>query len=65
MEQVLWDRDREQVAAWDEDKAEAAWVVRLPPVPAGTVFVRVVDIGRRTLRASRAINEAVRRAAAL
>lgn len=65
MEPVLPGRVREQDAVWDEDKAEAGWAVPLPPVPAGPVFVRVVDIGHRTWWASRAINEAARRAAAL
>lgn len=47
MEQVPWDRGREQDAAWDADKAEVAWAARLPPVPAAIVSVRVVDIERR------------------
>ncbi|MBP7051006.1 MAG: hypothetical protein KBE65_08330 [Phycisphaerae bacterium] len=47
MEQALQDMGREQVAAWDEARAEAGWVVRLPPVPAAIVSVRVVDIERR------------------
>ncbi len=59
MEQVPWDRGREQVAAWGEDKAEAAWAVRLPPVPVALVFVQIVDIGRRMWWASRAIRRAV------
>jgi len=56
MEQALQDRGRERDAAWDEARAEAGWVVRLPPVPADTVFVRVVDIDGPTWWASHAIN---------
>lgn len=61
MEQAPPDR------GWGQDVAEgpAEWAVPLPPVPADIAFVRVVDTGRRTWRVSRAINEAVRRAAAL
>lgn len=64
MEQALQDKGREQDAVWDAAKAPAGWAVRLPPVPAGIVFVRVVDIGYPTWRASHAISKAVPSAAA-
>ena len=47
MEQALQDRGREQDTAWDVAEGPAEWAVHLPPVPAGIVFVRVVDIERR------------------
>jgi len=55
MEQALQDRGREPDVAWDVAEGPAEWVVRLPPVPADIAYVRVVDIGRRTSQASRAI----------
>jgi len=63
MEQALQDKGREQDAAWDVAEGPAEWAVRLPPVPAGTAFVPVVDIGPRTWRASHAIRQAVPSAA--
>jgi hypothetical protein len=65
MEQARPDKGREQVVVWDEAKVEVVWAVRSLPVPAAIVSVPVADIGRRMQRASRAIAEAVRRAAAL
>ena len=59
MEQVPWDRGRDHVAAWGEDKAEAAWAVRLLAVPVAIVFVQVVDTERRIWWASRVIRRAV------
>lgn len=64
MEAALQDRGRELDAVWDEAEGLVGWAVRLPLAPAGTVYVPVVDIGRRTWRVSRATKEAVRRAAA-
>jgi hypothetical protein len=64
MERALRSRDRGQVVVWDKDGDEAAWAAHLPPVPAVSASVPVVDTGRRTQRASHVTREAVRRAAA-